>query len=151
MGGSYGAYISLGLATRYPGMIAAAVGFAGVYDYEQHMKDSSDRLTDVYQWMGRFFPEPSSHAQEYREISPVHMAGRVRAPVLLLHGGADHTVDITQSNLMRDALIQAGKSVEMVSDVASVHGLQDQKSRLDFYRTVTAFLLRHVPPDKVPR
>ncbi len=150
MGGSYGAYISLGLATRYPDRVAAAVGFAGIYDYEQHIHDSSGRHTGIYQWMDRFFPDLASHAQQYRDVSPVHLADRVRAPVLLLHGSADHTVDIIQSDLMRGALLEAHKSVELVSDVASVHGLQDQKSRLDFYRTVTAFLLRHVPPDRAP-
>ena len=150
MGGSFGAYISLGIATRYPGQIAAAIGFAGVYDYEQHLRDSSGRHTGLYEWMGRYFPDVAAHAAEYREVSPVHLADRVRAPVLLLHGGADHTVDISQSNLMRDALLAAGRPVEMVSDVASVHGLQDQKSRLEFYRRVTAFLLQNAAPDRAP-
>lgn len=150
MGGSFGAYISLGLAERYPGQIAAAVGFAGVYDYEQHIRDSSGRHTGLYEWMGSYFPDVATHAAEYRDVSPVYKADRVRCPVLLLHGDSDHTVEIKQSRLMRDALLAAGRPVELVSDVASVHGLQDQKSRLEFYRKVTSFLLARVPPDRVP-
>jgi len=148
MGGSFGAYISLSLAERYPGQVAAAVGFAGVYDYEQHIRDSSGRHTGLYEWMGRYFPDVAAHGAEYRDVSPVHNAERVRCPVLLLHGGSDHTVEIAQSRLMRDALLAAGRPVELVSDVASVHGLQDQKSRLEFFRKVTAFLLAQVPPDR---
>ena len=150
MGGSYGGYIAMGLATRYPELTAAVVGFAGVYDWRKHIELATYNHATAYAWMSRYFPPVKDREQDYAAISPVTMAAQVRAPVLLLHGESDEVVDIEQSELMRKALLKAGKSVQLVADVANIHGLPKQQSRFDYYRTVTAFLLANAPPDAVP-
>ena len=150
MGGSYGGYIALALATRYPDLVAAAVGFAGVYDWKKQIGVDSYVHSAFYNWLSNYYPDVKAHKAEYEEISPVNQAGEVRVPVLLLHGVDDQTVEEGQSELMKRALRRAGKSVELVTNVADIHGLPDQQSRFDFYQTVAAFLLEHVPPDKSP-
>jgi dipeptidyl aminopeptidase/acylaminoacyl peptidase len=150
MGGSYGGYISLAIATRYPEVPAAVVGFAGVYDWYEQMKVDRDELSTIVDWRGRYYPDLKAHAAEYREVSPVNSADKVRAPVLLIHGGDDRRVEFEQSMAMVKALRRAGKPVQLVSNVASIHGLPDQESRLGYYQTVAAFLLEHVPSDAAP-
>ena len=150
MGGSYGGYISMALAERYPDTIAAVVGFAGVYDWEEQMKVDSDERSILFHWLSRYYPDRKSRAADYRDVSPVNRADKVRAPVLLLHGGDDQRVEYDQSKEMERALRKAGRPVELVGDVASIHGLPDQQSRFDYYQTVAAFLLQHAPPDGAP-
>jgi dipeptidyl aminopeptidase/acylaminoacyl peptidase len=149
-GGSYGGYVSMALAERYPELIAAVVGLAGVYDWYEQVLDGRQEAAITVGGHVKFYPSVSAHADEYRELSPVNGAGRVRAPVLLIHGDDDRRVNLDQSLAMADALRKAGKPVQLVSDVVSIHGYPDQESRIGYFQTVAAFLLRTVPPDSRP-
>lgn len=144
-GGSFGGYIALGLATRHPDLLAAAIGSAGVYDWEAEIRSDAREMGALFSWRSDYYPKVKENAARYRAVSPVHQAARVTAPVLLLHGAEDRTVDIAQSNRMAKALRQAGKSVEVVKDAEGIHGLPEEKSRRNLYTKVAAFLARHVP------
>jgi dipeptidyl aminopeptidase/acylaminoacyl peptidase len=140
----------MALAERYPELIAAVVGLAGVYDWYEQVLDGRQEAAITVGGHVKFYPSVSAHADEYRELSPVNGAGRVRAPVLLIHGDDDRRVNLDQSLAMADALRKAGKPVQLVSDVVSIHGYPDQESRIGYFQTVAAFLLRTVPPDSRP-
>jgi dipeptidyl aminopeptidase/acylaminoacyl peptidase len=150
VGGSFGGYVALAVAERYPALPAAVVGFAGVYDWQDQMRIDLDRNDTYFRWRDLYYPDVKAHAAEYRAVSPVRFAAAVRAPVLLLHGTEDQRVDVEQSEAMDKALRRAGKAVWLVTDVASIHGLPDEQSRLDYYRTVAEFLDEHVPPARAP-
>ena len=109
-----------------------------------------EKFRELYQWKTDYFPDVKQNAARYRAISPVHQAAAVKAPVLLVHGHKDQRVDIAQSELMARALRNAGKSVEIVKDAEGIHGLPDEKLRRTYYEQVTAFILKHAPPDKLP-
>ena len=145
-GGSYGGYISLGIATRYPDLLAAAVGFAGVYDWNAQLKENRRNFSDILSWRANYYIDPKTRGELYRPFNPAGAAAQVRCPVLLLHGGSDHTVDIAQTNLMARALRDAGKSVEVIKDAEGIHGLPNEEARRMFYRTLATFLLKHAPP-----
>lgn len=149
-GGSYGGYISLGIATRYPDLLAASVGFAGVYDWEAQLKETHKHAADLLRWRADYYIDSKTHGVLYRPFNPAGTAAKVRCPVLLLHGGSDRTVDINQTNIMSRALRDAGKSVEVVKDAEGIHGLPNEAARRNFYSTIAAFLLKHVPPDPAP-
>jgi acetyl esterase/lipase len=147
-GGSYGGYISLAIATRYPDLLAASVGFAGVYDWATQLKeDKKYSFSEVFSWLKDYYPDAKANADRYRAFSPVYAAPSVRCPVLLLHGGTDFTVDIKQTSLMSAALRNAGKSVEVIKDAEGIHGLPNAEARRTFYTNLAAFLLKHVPPN----
>ncbi len=149
-GGSYGGYISLALAERYPDLAKCIIGFAGVYDWEMEMKVDSDKYREEYRWYTDYLPEWKPNAERYRAISPVYQADAVKAPVLLLHGRADKRVKVDQSEVMARALRKAGKNVELIRDTEGVHGLPDEKLRRAYYERVTAFLFQYAPPDTIP-
>lgn len=54
--------------------------------------------------------------------SPVQHAAGITAPVLLIHGDADTRVPTEQSHLMRAALQQAGRDVELLLVPGAEHG-----------------------------
>jgi dipeptidyl aminopeptidase/acylaminoacyl peptidase len=149
-GASYGGYISLAIATRFPDVPAAAIGFAGVYDWENqysHERTVSYERMAFLSHNSEYYIDPKAAPERYRAFSPANFAGQVRCPVLLLHGGADQVVDIAQTKLMASALRRAGKSVEVVKDAEVIHGLPREKERRNFYEKIAGFLLKNVPPD----
>lgn len=80
------------LAARRQG-IKAVVSYYGVYDL-------------------RTLPRTKGRAK-YPPM-PVDVAAEVGAPVLLLHGARDDETPLSQAEAMRDALMKAGKVVELV-------------------------------------
>ena len=148
-GGSYGGYISLAIATRYPDLLAATVGFAGVYDWVAERKFDSDNFDTLLHWRADYYVDPKLYPERFHNVAPVYFADKVRCPVLLMHGGEDKTVDISQSKRMATALRDAGKSVEVIKDAQGIHGLPHAKERVTFYRKLAEFLLRNVPPDPI--
>ncbi|HET7537022.1 MAG TPA: S9 family peptidase, partial [Candidatus Didemnitutus sp.] len=149
-GGSYGGYISLALATRYPDLVCGAIGFAGVYDWEYQMRKDSDKLREIVTWRSDYWPPVKTNADRYRAISPALEAAKAKAPVLLIHGQDDQRVDFAQSDLMAKALRKAGKTVEIFRDTTGEHGLRDEKLRKLFYERITSFLFQYAPPDAMP-
>ena len=80
------------LAARHPG-IKAVVSYYGVYDLRTL---------------------PQTRGRSSSPIMPVDVAAEVGAPVLLLHGEWDDETPLSQAEAMRDALLKAGKVVELV-------------------------------------
>lgn len=146
-GGSYGGYISLAIATRYPDLPAAVIGFAGVYDWEEQMIDDRDEMEVFMDWRADYYVPFKESAGRYRTTSPSRFADKVRCPVLLLHGDIDARVDMHQSRTMAKALRAAGKQVEVVKNVSGIHGLPREGQRRAYYSALAAFLLKNVPPD----
>ena len=150
-GGSYGGYISLAIATRYPDLLVATVGFAGVYEWiTQYKENKKYGYAETFAWRKDYYLDLTANAERYKAVSPVYAAANVRCPVLLLHGGSDGTVDIKQTNLMSDALRSAGKSVEVIKDAEGIHGLPNAEARHTFYTNLAVFLLNNAPPGAAP-
>lgn len=91
VGFSLGAEKAVMLA-RLPS-VKATVGYYGVYDLR---------------------PRPQSRGRKDLPPMPVDIADEIQAPVLLLHGEWDDETPIPQASSMRDALRNAGKTVELV-------------------------------------
>jgi dipeptidyl aminopeptidase/acylaminoacyl peptidase len=70
--------------------------------------------------------------------SPVHVADRIQAPVLMVHGTADERVHIEQSQRMLQAMVQAGREnvlLRVVPDAGHYWGeLTGAEATLEFLR-----------------
>ena len=141
-GGSFGGYIALGCATRYPDRFACALGFAGVYDWETQFGRDRKEAGSYFKWQKEWWGD---HPEKFRPYSPVLAAAAVRCPIWLAHGGADQRVFIEQTQMMAAALKKAGKDFEVHTDTWGVHGLPNPETRKEYYHSVTAFLTKHLP------
>ncbi len=79
-------------------------------------------------------------------ISPVILAEKTDAPVLLIHGKDDTVVPYDQSRVMADALKKAGKPHEFVTLPGEDHWLSRGETRLQMLQATVAFLERENPP-----
>jgi dipeptidyl aminopeptidase/acylaminoacyl peptidase len=115
-GASYGGYAALQGAVRRPELYKAVVAIAGVSDLLEMLKDEREDGLDSpsYRYWVRTVGDPKRDLDALRAASPRLNAAAVAAPVLLLHGSDDQVVSPRQSKLMRDALAEAGKPVELV-------------------------------------
>ena len=80
----------------------------------------------------------------YRLASPVIYARSNSPPVLILHGTADKTVNLKQSELFDQALSRAGAEHELVIIPGAVHTFDLQPPQRDLRPTVLNFFDKHL-------
>lgn len=139
---SYGGYAALMVAAREPQMFKCAVGYAGVYDLNLFYKeDEAQRNKKLF---NSYVKLVGQDKDELNRFSPVTLADKITAPVLLVHGGEDKTAPPEHANLMRAALIKAGNPPEWFYAPNEGHGFYGTKDVTTFYEKLEAFLDKHI-------
>jgi dipeptidyl aminopeptidase/acylaminoacyl peptidase len=141
-GASYGGYAALMNTVRYPDLYRCTIGYVGVYDLALMYNDG-----DIPQSMfGRNYLARVLGNERLAENSPVSHADRIKAPVLLIHGGEDVRVPQAHADRMRRALKDAGNDPEWLVERREGHGFYNMENRVRLYTQLLAFLDRHIGP-----
>lgn len=149
VGMSYGGYAALAGATLTPDLYKCVIAVAGVSDLleilQTERREEGRRSTTYAYWLS-LIGDPVADAADLRAVSPALLADRVQAPILLMHGTADTTVQINQSEMMRDALQRAGKPVEFIQFEREGHSwiYWNQTNRLRLFAETDRFLGAHI-------
>lgn len=145
VGASYGGYAALAGATFTPDLYACAISLAGVSDLPAQLgkavyeSGGLDTQTSSF-WKSRM----GENMSQLAATSPARNADKVKIPILLLHGKNDTTVRVNQSELMADALKQAGKPVEFVTFEGEDHYLELADTRIRVLTEMERFLKKHI-------
>jgi len=143
MGGSAGGMTVLLVAAQHPDLVHAVVALYPVCDLID-LAATTHRLESGYT-VRLVGPLPAA-AETYRDRSPLSRATEIRAPVLLLHGTADDTVPVAQSEEVAAALRASGVTVERHVYDGEGHGWGRAGTIADEADRVDAFLSRWVLP-----
>jgi dipeptidyl aminopeptidase/acylaminoacyl peptidase len=150
IGGSYGGYSTLMGLAKDPDLYRCGVAWMAVTDLQLFAQgawwlDDDSKLArklTIPEMVG----DPKQDAAMLAANSPVNLASRIKAPLLLVHGELDYRVPIAHGRNMNDALKAAGNPPEWVSYPEEGHGFYKREDRLDFARRVEAFLAKHLQP-----
>jgi acetyl esterase/lipase len=143
VGGSYGGYAALMGVAKTPELYRCAVSFAGVtdlLDLEMHRRDFVNGTAVFSQQIGSAWGD----RDQLKATSPVRLADKIQAPVLLIHGTADLSVPFSQGKDMASALKRAGKRYRFIEQEDGDHHLGQQVHRTQFFRELEAFLAEHL-------
>ena len=143
MGGSAGGMTVLLVAARHPELVHAVIALYPVCDLVD-LAATTHRFESGYT-LRLVGPLPEASAT-YHERSPVTRASEIRAPVLLLHGDADTSVPLAQSEAIANALRGAGVPVEQHVYAGEGHGWRRASTIADDLERIDAFLARHILP-----
>ena len=100
-------------------LTAVAVG-AGVAD----LFDLAARRDDMEQIFQRYALEGKDRETALRERSAVQWPEKLNAPLLIMHGDADDTVDVSQARVLAGKLEALGKPVKYVEYAEGDHALK---------------------------
>jgi dipeptidyl-peptidase-4 len=128
-GWSYGGYMVLRMLSRHPGAFAAGISGAPVTDW---------RLYDTH-YTERFLGNPSLDPKPYTASDVVLDAGRVRDPLLVIHGLADDNVVFDNSARMLSAMQRTGVPFEFMAYPGQTHAIRDPALQLHMWRTIMCF------------
>ncbi|MEO8744057.1 MAG: prolyl oligopeptidase family serine peptidase [Candidatus Dormiibacterota bacterium] len=95
MGGSYGGFMTLAVLVEDPELWDAGVDVVGIADWHTFFKNMPP-------WRGVLrineYGDPNGPEADFlREISPIHRAGSIKAPLLVIHGRNDPRVPVGES------------------------------------------------------
>ncbi|OYX66175.1 MAG: dipeptidyl aminopeptidase [Sphingomonadales bacterium 32-64-17] len=139
MGGSYGGYMVNAVLSEYPDAFAAGVSLYGVGNWITALEvaspalKASDRIEygDITEQRWRDF---------YGKMSPVFRADRIAVPVLYSHGAMDPRIDISETEVMVQALRGNGIAAEFIRIPDEGHGWRKLANQLFYYREQARFL-----------
>ncbi len=142
VGASFGGYAALQSVEREPSLYRCAVGIAGIYDLEL-MYESGD-IPNFRTGEDYLHTVLGKDSAQLRAFSPVHGAGQIQVPVLLIHGKEDKRADFEQARRMKAALDANGKKYEWRALRGEGHGIHDEETRAEVYTSIIEFLDRNL-------
>jgi dipeptidyl aminopeptidase/acylaminoacyl peptidase len=137
MGGSYGGFMVLAALTTYPDLWAAGVDIVGIASFITFLERTSA-------WRRGLREAEYGSLERDRdfltEISPLHKADRITAPLFVVHGANDPRVPVQEAEQIVAALRSRGVPVEYLRYEDEGHGLIKRANRLQAYPAIARFL-----------
>lgn len=144
VGGSAGGLTALGILADHPDLVAGGVVSYPVSDLRS-LAEVTHRF-EAHYTDTLVAPNDGSDESEaaFAALSPIHRAGRISAPLLLMHGSEDPVVPREQSERLVAAIRTGGGDVDFVVYEGEGHGFRDADTVEDEYARTEAFLDRLV-------
>lgn len=140
VGPSYGGYLTLCALTLAPHLFCAGVDMYGDSEIaESYRHGDREARLDVQRHMGT----PEENPEGYRRGSPVYLAERIQAPVLILQGRQDMLVVPLMSERLIEQLKIENKVYEAHFYDDESHGFSKPHNKQDAWRRIVEFLNRH--------
>ncbi|BBC74038.1 S9 family peptidase [Altererythrobacter sp. B11] len=142
VGASYGGYAAMWGIAKDPDLYRCAISIAGVANLRREVNDFGDSIrARLYrgQWQAM--------TPDFAAVSPLNAVEKIKAPLLLIHGKKDVTVDYAQSDRMYSAMKKAGKTVDLVSLPQADHYFTREADRLTLLTSIEEFLTKYNPAD----
>jgi dipeptidyl aminopeptidase/acylaminoacyl peptidase len=149
-GASYGGYAALMGLVKDPELFRCAVSWVGVSDLNLLYSATWDDISpDFKRWgMPALLGDREKDAALLKANSPLTHAARIKNPLLMAYGGADHRVPIEHGRRLYEAIKGHNKNLEWVLYDKEGHGWALPETRVDFWGRVERFLARHIGPDQ---
>ena len=143
-GWSWGGYLAEAALAFTPDTYACGIAGAGISDLFTSLSDDNDVSWGGYgreYWRG-VIGDPGRDAAKIHATSPIEHVNAIRAPLLLIHGDSDDTVNVHHSRRMNDAMKAAGKDVTYIEVKFMRHGPNDADQRLMALKTMDDFIAK---------
>jgi dipeptidyl aminopeptidase/acylaminoacyl peptidase len=138
MGGSYGGYMANWIA-GHTDRFGAIVSHAGLWVLDQMFG-----TTDLPMFWRPQFGDPLTAPERYEANSPHRHIGRIRTPMLVIHGDKDFRVPVGEALRLWWDLNRHGAEAKFLYFPDENHWILTPGHAAVWYETVFAFLAQHV-------
>jgi len=149
MGRSYGGYLTLAALVEHPDLFAVGVDVCGMADFHTFYARTEPWIAAA---AVNEYGHPEHDAALLRRLSPIHRIDRLRAPLLVVHGGQDTNVPVQESEQVVAALARRGVEHRYLLFQDEGHELLATPNRVAFVRAAVDWTVRHLArPAPPPR
>jgi dipeptidyl aminopeptidase/acylaminoacyl peptidase len=143
-GASYGGYAALMGVVKEPDLYQCAIGFVGVYSLPM-MFEKGD-IPDSRFGQNYLKEALGEDINSLKSRSPAYNVDKIKADVMLVHGGKDERVPIEQAEFLMAQFDKIGKPYEWFVKKREGHGFYKPENRLELYQKQLAFFDKHIGP-----
>jgi dipeptidyl aminopeptidase/acylaminoacyl peptidase len=146
-GGSYGGYATMMGLAKDPDLYKCGINYVGVTDLDLFVNATwSDFAYSAWRKneLKDTFGDWATESDKLKKVSPVELAGRIKAPVMMAYGASDVRVVPQHGFRMRAALQHAGKDPEWFIAEGEGHGYRDVDNQVMFYGAMEKFLDKYI-------
>ena len=136
-GRSYGGYLALLALIHHAPTFAAGVDICGMSDLLTFYRDTEPWIAAA---AVSKYGDPEHDAALLAELSPLHQAAAISAPLLIVHGELDTNVPLGESRQLVARMRQLGLPVGYLELAGEGHEYRRATTRLQLLRTLTEFL-----------
>lgn len=147
-GQSHGGAVAMLAAERDPGIKAVVeeAGFTDAADLYYNVVNNSDpnirNLIEEVRPMAGGGPE--TRPEEYAVRSAINYVEDFNAPLLIIHGAKDPLIPVRQAERMYQAMLEAGKTVELKIYPDEAHCVNDPAGRAEVWALMFAWFDKYV-------
>lgn len=136
-GTSYGGFMTLSCAARYPDLFCAAVNTVGMFNLVTFLE-----RTAGYRRAHREseYGSLANDRELLYEVSPVAKVDNIKGPLMIIHGTNDPRVPVYEAQQVVEYLDDKNVEVKFLEYKDEGHGLNKLNNRLDCYPQVIEFL-----------
>lgn len=136
MGGSYGGYMTLAVATHYAERIAGAIDVVGISHFVTFLQNTESYRRDLRRV--EYGDERDPAMREFLDrISPLSNAGRIRKPLFVVQGKNDPRVPYTEAEQIVAKVRENGTPVWYLRAENEGHGFaRKENADYQFYATI---------------
>jgi dienelactone hydrolase len=136
-GWSYGGYLTLAALTFHPDLFATGISICG-------MSDLSTFYRNTEPWIAAAahpkYGHPISDRDLLDQLSPLLRVDALTAPLMLVHGGNDTNVPVSESAQMAEALRERGRTVRYLVFPDDGHQIAKRENRAALGTAVQGWL-----------
>lgn len=145
LGDSFGGFCVLHALSRGRLPVRAGVVMSGVVDTEAMVEENTFSAEGQALWAKYLGTRDRAEMKRVlREISPLRHVDRIRAPLLLVTGNADRTVQSRHAETLVGELRDRGRAAELLSFPREGHSIARPENVVRAYRVMVDFLGRHM-------
>lgn len=136
-GWSYGGYLTLAALTFYPELFAAGISICGMSDLGTFYRNTEPWIAAAaYPKYGH----PVNDRELLDQLSPLLRVDALTAPLLVVHGGTDTNVPVSESEQIVEALRDAGRTVRYLLFPDDGHAIAKRENRAALVTAVAEWL-----------
>jgi dipeptidyl aminopeptidase/acylaminoacyl peptidase len=140
-GVSYGGFMTNMAMFLEPDAFRAGSSWASVNDWTNY---------NAY-YTGQRLNTPQQNPEAYRRSSPIHFSGRLRNPLLIVHGMVDNNVLFQDAVQLVEKLISERKDFSHIYYPQESHGFIRDETLIDAFRRTGEWFERYLTGSPQPR
>jgi dipeptidyl aminopeptidase/acylaminoacyl peptidase len=136
VGGSYGGYMSLAVATHYADRIAGSIDVVGISNFVSFLQNTESYRRDLRRVEYGDERDPEMRAW-FEKMAPLNNADKISKPILVVQGKNDPRVPYTEAVQIVETLKKRGTPVWFILANDEGHGFAKKPNAdYQFYATV---------------
>ncbi|MCI4331229.1 MAG: S9 family peptidase [Thermoplasmata archaeon] len=143
VGASYGGFMVLSAATRYPELWGAAVDVVGIANLVTFLEETGPWRRALRE---AEYGSLTTDRRILEDFSPIHRAAEIRAPLFVIHGRNDPRVPVHEAEQIVGTLRTLGREVELLIFEDEGHVISRLPNRILAWSRAVEFLDRHLTP-----